>query len=131
MVDSPLTILVVEDDPVYAQFVASTLHDAGHQVHSVATGAAAREEARRVTPDAVVLDVGLPDGSGYDVARQLRSELPERSVIIILTADQFPELDLAQSFGVDLVLTKPVEAQLVSGIVDHVRARRQRRLGPR
>jgi DNA-binding response OmpR family regulator len=124
----PLTILVVEDDPIYAQFVAENLRLAGHVVEAVTSGEGAREKVRTVTPDAVVLDLHLPDGTGYDIARSLRAVLPPSSVIIMLTAEQFPERDLADAVGVDLVLTKPVESALVTGIVDHVRARRQRKL---
>jgi DNA-binding response OmpR family regulator len=128
LVVEPLTILVVEDDPIYAQFVADNLRLAGHVVEAVSSGAQAREKVRSLTPDAVVLDLHLPDGTGYDIARSLRAVLPSSAVIIMLTAEQFPERDLADAVGVDLVLTKPVESALVSSIVDHVRARRQRRL---
>lgn len=126
--DERLTILVVEDDPVYAEFVASTLRETGHHVDGVTTGAAARDQVGRRVPDAIILDLGLPDGSGYDIAKTLRDVLPASTVIIVLTATQYPELDLAQAVGVDLVLTKPVEPALVSGIVDHVRSRRARKL---
>ncbi|HTL38929.1 MAG TPA: response regulator [Kofleriaceae bacterium] len=124
----PLSILVVEDDAIYAQFVADTLREAGHDVDIVATSEQARDKVRSRAPDAVMLDLHLPDGNGYDIARTLRGMLPNEAVIIMLTATQFPELDLADAVGVDLVLTKPVEVKLVTDIVDHVRTRRQRKL---
>lgn len=124
----PLTILVVEDDPIYAQFVAEILRQAGHTVEVVNTGEKARLKARSLFPQAVVLDLHLPDGTGYDIARSLRALLPPESVIVMLTAELYPERDLADAVGVDLVLTKPVESALVTGIIDHVRARRQRKL---
>lgn len=127
----PLKILVVEDDPIYASFVAETLRAAGHQVSVVSDGAGARTSVATIIepPDAVILDLGLPDESGYDVARTLRRTLPPTSVIILLTASLYPHLDTAEAVGIDLVLTKPVEEALVTGIVDHVRMRRARRLG--
>lgn len=127
--DERLKILVVEDDPVYAQFVAGTLRDAGHQAEIATTGAQARERARAMMPDAVVLDLGLPDESGYDIARALRRDaLLPTSIIILLTADLYPLRDLAEAVGIDIVLTKPVEPALVTGMVPLMRERRQRRI---
>jgi DNA-binding response OmpR family regulator len=127
-VDDQLHILVVEDDPVYAHFVASTLRAAGHEIHVAFDGAQARQQARTGRPDAVILDLGLPDESGYDVARALRKDiLDQDAVIILLTANQYPERDMAEAVGIDMILSKPVEPILVTGMIDHVRARRQRR----
>jgi DNA-binding response OmpR family regulator len=131
VVDEPLTILIVEDDPVYAHFVESALREAGHDIEHVTTGAKARERACAIRPDAVMLDLGLPDESGYDLARSLRRELPPSSIIILLTAELHPERDLADAVGIDMVLTKPVEAAVVTGMVDLVRVRRQRKLNRR
>jgi len=127
-VDAPLTVLVVEDDPIYAQFVVDALRAAGHEVESAATGASARERARVQKHDAVMLDLGLPDESGYDLARELRGELPPASVIILLTANMFPERDLAEAVGIDMVLSKPVDRAVVVGMVELVRERRRRKL---
>jgi two-component system OmpR family response regulator len=126
-VDERLRILVVEDDPVYAEFVTMVLRGAGHDVAHATTGALAREAVRAHTPDAVVLDLVLPDESGYDLARALRELLPA-AVILLLTADLFPQLDRAEAAGIDIVLSKPVEADLVTGMIDHIRARRRRRV---
>jgi DNA-binding response OmpR family regulator len=128
-VDERLDILVIEDDPVYAEFVSGTLREAGHAVHDVTSGAAAREHIAASKPDAVILDLVLPDESGYDTAKALRRVLPSRAVIILLTADLHPQRDLADAVGIDIVLTKPVEPALVIGMVELVRARRRRKLG--
>lgn len=123
-----MKILVVEDDPVYAQFVVGALGEAGHDVEHVSTAGAARERARVSRPDAVMLDLVLPDDTGYDLARALRRELAPSSIIILLTADLHPQRDLADAVGIDMVLTKPVEPALVTGMVDLVRNRRRRKL---
>jgi DNA-binding response OmpR family regulator len=124
---SPMNILVVEDDPVYASFVADTLRTAGHHVLIAKDGASARAQVNLV-PDAVILDLNLPDESGYDLARSLRRNLPATSIVILLTAELNPHRDTAEAVGIDIVLTKPVEEALVTGIVDHMRAHRERRL---
>lgn len=126
--DERLEILVIEDDPVYAEFVAETLRGAGHDVTDVASGAAARAHVETRKPHAVILDLQLPDATGYDIARALRLVLPSTSVIILLTADLYPERDLADAVGIDIVLTKPVEPKLVIGMVELVRTRRRRKL---
>jgi CheY-like chemotaxis protein len=124
-----LNVLVVEDDPIYGHFILSTLSDAGHQVALARDGASALEQARASAPDAVILDLRLPDATGYDIASALRRDvLAPAAVIIVLTASMFPSLDDAEAVGVDLVLSKPTDAQLVIGLVDHVRERRQLRL---
>lgn len=128
-VDDRLTILVVEDDPVYSQFVAGALREAGHHAEIASTGAKAREMATSMRPDAVVLDLHLPDGTGFEIARVLRRDiLPETATIILLTASLHPERDVAEAVGIDIVLTKPVESTLVTGMVDLMRARRKQRL---
>jgi CheY-like chemotaxis protein len=125
-----LEILVVEDDPVYAEFVASTLRASGHGVQIAGDGASARARAREGGLDAVVLDLTLPDESGYDIARALRRDLlAPHAVIILLTANMYPERDTAEAVGIDLVLSKPIEPALVIGMIDHVQARRRKRLG--
>ena len=128
--DERLKILVVEDDPVYAEFVATTLRGAGHEVDIAGSGAAARERARAWRPDAVILDLGLPDESGYEVGRALRREiLGEAAIIILLTASLYPQRDMADAVGIDIVFSKPVEPQLVTGMVDLIHQRRSTRPG--
>jgi DNA-binding response OmpR family regulator len=126
-VDEALTILVVEDDPIYADFLSRTLRDCGHDVDHVTSGAAAERHCAGQRPDVVMLDLRLPDRSGYDIALALRKLLSPTSIIIVLTAELHPERDRADAVGIDMVLTKPIEARLVAGMIELVRARRQRR----
>jgi DNA-binding response OmpR family regulator len=130
--DDRLTILVVEDDPIYAQFIAGALRAAGHTTDIATNGAEARVLANALKPDAVILDLGLPDGTGYEIAHALRNGiLQDRAVIILLTANMFPERDLAEAVDIDMVLTKPVEPSVVTGMVDLMRERRAKRLARR
>ena len=124
-----LQILVVEDDATYADFIVETLRGAGHEILLATTGAVALELAQAHAPDAVVLYLNLPDATGYDIARALRrTTLADGAIIILLTADRYPHLDRAEAVGVDVVLNKPVESELVTGMIDLIRARRQRRI---
>jgi two-component system CheB/CheR fusion protein len=117
----PMRVLVVEDHQALADAFADSIRASGHEAFIATTGAAAVSMARAHTPHAVLLDLGLPDMDGYEVAREMREQgLPKSSVIIIVTGRQSQGID-----GIDLVLQKPVEADLLSGLVDYVTRRRR------
>ena len=117
----PMRVLVVEDHQALADAFADSIRASGHEAFIATTGASAVSMARAHAPHAVLLDLGLPDMDGYEVAREMREQgLPKSSVIIIVTGRQSQEVD-----GIDLVLQKPVEADLLSGLVDYVTRRRR------
>ncbi len=105
-------ILIVEDEAALARLVEWQLRAAGFESRAVATGQAALATAQEHWPDLVVLDLRLPDMSGYDVCRQLRSlaspwELP----ILMLTAlDQPIDQLRGFAFGADAYITKPFDS---------------------
>ena len=101
------TILIVEDEQEIADLLGIVLHREGFDhVFRAASVASALETARRVEPDLVVLDVMLPDGSGFDVAARLRGFT--QAPIIFLTARD-GDADKLMGFGVgaDDYVTKP------------------------
>jgi DNA-binding response OmpR family regulator len=100
-------ILVVEDDPAVAEGLLEGIGDAGFDVHWESTGTNGVAWARDHTPHLVVLDVRLPDGSGFDFCRQMRSA-GMRQPILMLTV-QSDEVDkvLGLEMGADDYLTKP------------------------
>ncbi len=65
-------ILIIEDDADYREALRIQLLLAGHDVYSAATGPEGLEAAARVKPEIVLLDIGLPEMDGYQVARRLR-----------------------------------------------------------
>lgn len=78
-------ILVVDDNAELLELVATSLEREGHQVTSVKTAAAAMAHLDADTFDVIVLDIGLPDGSGVDVCRKTRQK-GIATPILILTA---------------------------------------------
>ena len=84
MTDLPTHILIVEDEADIRRFVRLSLESEGHTVHEAATLQRGLIEAGTRRPDLVVLDLGLPDGDGVDLIRDLRtwSAMP----IIVLSA---------------------------------------------
>jgi DNA-binding response OmpR family regulator len=107
MTQSTYNILVIEDDPAVAQGLTEGIGDAGFSVHWESTGGGGVAHAREHTPHLIVLDVRLPDGSGFDFCRQMRAG-GMRQPILMLTV-QSDEIDkvLGLEMGADDYLTKP------------------------
>ncbi|CAN5333741.1 two-component system response regulator KdpE [soil metagenome] len=104
--DTPARLLIVEDDPGIRRFVRQALEAEGHQVFETDTLQRGLIEAGTRKPDLVVLDLGLPDGDGIALVRDVRgwSTLP----IIVLSArtDETDKID-ALDAGADDYLVKP------------------------
>lgn len=115
-----LRILVVDDDGEQRARLVEALEADGHAVFAATSGGSAIELAKRELPDAVVLEIGLPDVNGFDVARQLRAEcLPATSVILVVTGStEAAPRDVEHL--IDLHLSKPVEPALLSGLIHYV-----------
>ena len=110
------TILLVEDEPAITEPLAEALEREGFEP-SVAAGATeAIEMARAALPDLVLLDIGLPDGSGLDVCRELRRET---DVPIIMVTARGSEADRVAGLelGADDYVVKPFSAREVTARV--------------
>jgi two-component system KDP operon response regulator KdpE len=99
-------ILVVDDEVQIRRLLRLTLEAAGQNVREAATGRLELEEIARRAPDAVILDLGLPDLSGLDFLRRLRewSRLP---VLVLTVLDAEDDKVAALDAGADDYLTKP------------------------
>jgi DNA-binding response OmpR family regulator len=101
------TILVIEDDPAVGQALVDGIGYEGYEVHWEDTGTAGVAFARDHSPALVVLDVRLPDGSGFDFCREIR-QLGLRQPILMLTVQSDPvDKVLGLEMGADDYLTKP------------------------
>jgi DNA-binding response OmpR family regulator len=100
-------ILVIEDDPAVARGLQDGLARSGYAVTWKPAGAEGVSQARSQHPHLIILDVRLPDGSGFDFCRQLR-QLGLHQPILMLTV-QRDEVDkvLGLEMGADDYLTKP------------------------
>lgn len=100
-------ILVIEDDPAVSQSLRSALTREGYEVVCKTEGGDALAYAQKSQPHLILLDVRLPDGSGFDVCRQMRQH-GLRQPIVMLTAQQ-DEMDkvLGLEMGADDYITKP------------------------
>src|SRR6266567_7529496 len=110
---SPVRVLVVDDEPSLAELMASVLRYEGWEVSTAATGAEAVAAARRFTPDAVILDVMLPDFSGLEVLKRLRSEQPNVCVLFLTARDAVEDRIAGITAGGDDYVTKPFSLEEV------------------
>jgi two-component system response regulator RegX3 len=106
------TILLVEDEPAIAEPLAESLGRDGFGVELADTVAGAIEAASRLRPDLILLDLMLPDGSGYDVCREVRRE---SNVPIIMLTARGEEADrvIGLELGADDYVVKPFSAREV------------------
>src|SRR5687767_10422620 len=119
-------ILIVEDDPAIGQSLLDGLKHHGFEAYLCTTGASGVEYAKRNLPHLVILDVRLPDGSGFDFCRQMR-QMGLHQPVVILTA-QHEETDkvLGLEMGADDYMTKPFSLR---ELVSRVRAQLRRAYG--
>lgn len=104
-------VLVVDDNVDAADTIATVLSMMGHDTQSVYDGESVLQAARSFEPDVLLLDLGLPGMSGYDVARQLRADPRFSQTILVALTGWGSELDRMRSSeaGFDEHLTKPVD----------------------
>jgi CheY-like chemotaxis protein len=104
------TVLIVEDDPDTARTLALLLRHNGFKTRVARGGTEALRAVGRWEPDVVLLDLGLPDLDGYEVARRLRRAMAKGPRVVAVTGYSTPR-DFARSWaeGFDHHLVKPVE----------------------
>ena len=98
--------LIVEDSPDISGLLASTLGRQGYETEAAVSGHAALDAARRLQPDLITLDLGLPDIDGLDVCRSLRSFTDAYILVVSARTDEADRL-AAFELGADDYLTKP------------------------
>ncbi len=113
-------ILVVDDNLDSAASLAMLLRYAGHDVQTAHTGLAALELARTFAPGVVLLDIGLPDIDGLEVARRLRCELGLTEALLVAVTGYGYDEDRRRSedAGFDAHLVKPVELTALNALLE-------------
>lgn len=112
-------ILVVDDNPDSANTVAFLLKLSGHDVHIAHDGPSAIASARRIRPDFLFLDLGLPGLDGFEVARLLRSEpgFDGMRIIAVTGSGHDPDRDRSREVGIDHYLVKPVDPRFIDSLL--------------
>jgi two-component system, OmpR family, response regulator CpxR len=102
-------LLLIDDDIELCELLASWLTQEGFQVSACHDGNSARLALASQAPDAVVLDVMLPDGSGLELLKQLRSDHPELPVLMLSARGEPLDRILGLELGADDYLAKPCD----------------------
>ncbi|MCA2181337.1 response regulator transcription factor [Nonomuraea glycinis] len=110
---SPVRVLVVDDEATLAELLTMALRFEGWEVSSAADGLGAVRAARDFRPDAVVLDMMLPDIDGLEVLRRLRAESPDVPVLFLTARDSVEDRITGLTAGGDDYVTKPFSLEEV------------------
>ena len=121
----PQRVLLIEDEPNIIEALRFILSRDGWHVDAHSDGATAMRAIETRPPDVVVLDVMLPNRSGYDILRDLRAHatLGETPVLMLTARGQVKDRELAQSIGVTEFMTKPFSNGTVLETVRRLAAR--------
>jgi CheY-like chemotaxis protein/two-component sensor histidine kinase len=115
----PSRILVVEDNHDAADMLVLMLQTFGHEAHAAYSGQSALEMAVQYQPDVVLLDIGLPEMNGYEVARRLREHPQTNEVWILVMTGYGQESDRqrTQEAGFNYHLVKPVNSRTLRDLL--------------
>ncbi|MEV7105865.1 response regulator transcription factor [Streptomyces atroolivaceus] len=110
---NPIRVLVVDDEPPLAELLSMALRYEGWEVRSAGDGAGAVRTARDFRPDAVILDVMLPDMDGLAVLGRLRRDLNDVPVLFLTARDAVEDRIAGLTAGGDDYVTKPFSLEEV------------------
>ena len=104
---TPIRVLTVDDEPAITELLRMALRYEGWEITTAGSGLSAVQAARDVRPDAVVLDIMLPDFDGLEVMRRIRTEQPDMPVIFLTAKDAVDDRISGLTAGGDDYVTKP------------------------
>jgi CheY-like chemotaxis protein len=119
------SILIIEDHDDAREALRALLELEGHRVTAAATGPHGLELAHAQPPEVALVDIGLPEVDGYEVARRLRALGPKCPYLIALTGYGQPDdVKRAREAGFDAHLLKPVDPEALAGVLSSARLTR-------
>jgi CheY-like chemotaxis protein len=111
-------VLIIEDNLDAAQTLSYLLRHAGHAVEYAINGYAALEMAARMLPDVILLDIGLPDFDGCELARRLRRRPGLEAVrIIAMTGRESDDEQRARAAGCESFFRKPFSVEVLDALI--------------
>ncbi len=118
-----MNILVVEDDPSVRTLVKAVLEHNGNEVSTAETAADGQSKAIENAYDMIVLDLGLPDGDGYEVCKNIRDE-NVATPVLILSGEQETDVKVkCLKVGADDYLTKPFNTEELIARMEAIKRR--------
>ena len=117
----PLRVLVVDDNVQHVITTRLLLEHAGYEVSIALRGREVFAEVGRFKPDALLLDIGLPELTGYEIARELRIAHPDLLIVAITAHGSQTDKILAKMAGFNHHLTKPYDANALVALLEQHR----------
>lgn len=116
-------VLVADDDQDTVVTLTMLLQDEGYEVKGVNTGRHVMGAILDFAPDAVILDINLPDLSGWEVARRIRERRAPQPLLIGISGEYKKGADkvLAHISGFDHYLVKPYDPKMIFAALDELR----------
>jgi CheY-like chemotaxis protein len=115
-----LDVLLVEDNPNTVATLTKVLRNWDYKVRVATDGPSALEAVRQQLPDVVLMDIGLPQMNGWEVASRIRSEFGNGPLLIALTAHCAAEdVECSRLAGFHLHLAKPTDLLQLQKILEH------------
>jgi len=128
-VPAAVKVLVADDNRDAAESLGMLLSMAGYSVLVAHSGAEALTLALRERPDVLILDIGMPELSGYDVARGVRQqEWGKQTLLLAISGwDQRQDREASAAAGFDVHLSKPAKPERVEELLAEFSARSEQR----
>lgn len=114
---APLRILIIDDNQDFAETAVLLLTAAGHSVKCALSGHVALELAGQLRPHLVLLDLGMPGMTGYEVAKQLRQTLLGQHLVLVAVTGYGQDAERLHAAGFDRHLLKPVRIEDLASVL--------------
>jgi signal transduction histidine kinase/ActR/RegA family two-component response regulator len=118
---TPCRVLIIEDQVDTSKTMAVLLTMLGHEVEVANNGTTGIEQSRQFEPQVVLIDIGLPDLSGYEVAKQIREVFADNVFLVALTGyGQEDDLRAALDAGFDAHMVKPADINELNRLLSRI-----------
>jgi CheY-like chemotaxis protein len=117
MVHRPLSLVLVEDNPSVARALQAALEQVGHSVRSFADGPSVLAGVSSLTPDAILIDIGLPGMDGYELAATLKRQ-PNTTSALLVAITGFKRRDRVAGDAFDYYFNKPVDVDALLAVLE-------------
>jgi DNA-binding response OmpR family regulator len=116
----PKKVLIADDEPNIVAAIEFLLKQRGYDVYTAADGGEALRTVERVVPDLVVLDVMMPQTSGYEVCQTIRRRAEWRHIKVLMLSAKGRDAEVVKgvAMGADLYVTKPFSTRELMARID-------------
>ena len=116
------TILIVDDEKKIRDLVAFRLEFKGYQIADAGNGTEALEQVEKFNPDLIILDIMMPDMTGYEVCERVKSNEATKGIKIILLSAKGRKQDEEEGYrvGADAYMTKPFRANMLLSKIEEL-----------